>query len=168
MRNRVWTFRSIFKGTSGVHGVFMAASAKRLSILAVWVTLALAGWQPAAAAEWFTIVGDPQDAAVDTVEVDPTSIMGVGDLKLVKMRANRSATRQNPRGVKFRSFESIAEFDCARRSARYVRTQFFEAALWRSPTATVDYGTTSDSLMVFRAMEPNPSERIIRAVCTYR
>ncbi|RYX95815.1 MAG: hypothetical protein EOO28_10425 [Comamonadaceae bacterium] len=132
------------------------------------LALALGAGTVNAAAEWFTIVGDPRDPAVDTVQVDPTSIMGVGDLKLFKLRVNRQATRQNPRGVKFRSFESIAEVDCDRKAARYVRTQFYEAPLWQSSSTAVDYGTTTDSPMVFRAMEPNPADRIIRAVCTYR
>lgn len=114
---------------------------------------------------WLTMVGNPQEPKIDTVQVDAMSIMGVGDLKLIKLRASRQSVRTSPLGIQFRSFEAIGEIDCISRTARYVRTTFFGSPLWQSPIKTVDYGSERLSVMAFRGIEPNPTEKIVRAAC---
>lgn len=120
----------------------------------------------AAASEWFTVVGDPRRSNADSVEVDPTNLAAVGNLKLVKVRTNRATLRTNPRGVKFRSFEATVEIDCDQLTARYVRTQFYSEPLWKAPIDMIDYGASEESPMVFRGVEPNPAKRIIKAACS--
>lgn len=119
----------------------------------------------ASASEWFTVVGDPTRASVDTVAVDPTNLAAVGNLKLVKVRVSRAVQRTNPRGVLFRSFEATVEIDCEHQTGRYLRTQFYSEPLWSTPIDVIEYGASADSPMVFRSMTPNPSQRIIKAAC---
>ncbi len=131
--------------------------------LALACSVALA---QAAAPAWFTVVGDPDDAATNTVQVDPAALQVDGDRRTLRMRVNRSAERTNPLGVKFRSFESVVLFDCAARTAGYVRTEFHALPLWKGmPHQVIDYPPGTVSPMAFRDMTPNPAPRIIRAAC---
>ena len=116
---------------------------------------------------WLTVVGDPADAGTNTVQVDPVLISVDGPIRLMRIRLNHAAQTASPQGVKFRSFQSIVEFDCDVKSARYVHTEFHAAPLWKgAPHTTVDYKAGELPPMVLREMKPNPAERIIKAACS--
>ncbi|MBI2727682.1 MAG: hypothetical protein HYX42_15690 [Polaromonas sp.] len=118
-----------------------------------------------AQAHWFTVIGDDRDAALDTIQVDPES-MTSGDMRTLRVRVNRAATRTSWDNVPYRSYRSLVTFDCVNRSARYVSITYFMQALWKGEShKTADYTTGTPRPMLFRDVSPNPSARIIRAAC---
>ena len=119
----------------------------------------------AAPSTWFTVMGSSRNAAANTVEVNPVAINDAGDVKTMRLRVNRTSMRRNWEGVPYRSYESEVEFDCRARRAHYVVATFYMAPLWQGdPHQTTDY-TRDPRPMLFRDMEPNPTERILRAAC---
>lgn len=116
-------------------------------------------------ATWFTVIGDDRDAALDTIQVDPES-MTSGDIRTLRVRVNRAAARTSWDQVPYRSYNSLVTFDCVNRSARYVTITYYMQPLWRGEShKTSDYMTGPPRPMLFRDVNPNPSERIIRAAC---
>ncbi len=128
----------------------------------------LAHAQAPAQTTWFTVAGNPMDAAVDTVQVDPVALGIEGPLKTMNVRVSRSTLRTNWEGVPYRSYESEVAFDCRARRADYRMATFYMAPLWQgAPHVTTDYARDPKP-MVFRDMSPNPTSRIIRAACRLR
>lgn len=115
---------------------------------------------------WLTLLGDPGNAAVDTIEVDPRPLSVNEQQRTLKLRVNRSALRANRDGVPYRSFESRVVFDCNNKTARYAQLSFYMLPLWQGPShKTVAHSATEPRWVEFRSLEPNPLARIIRAAC---
>ena len=117
---------------------------------------------------WLTIVGSQDDPAVDTILIDPTTVAPQGNLRFMSIRLNRAGKRNSTDGISFRSFESEVEFDCARRSARFTKTQFYDGPSWTLPGRLINYSSTTVRSMDFRGIEPNPKNRLISAACGVR
>jgi hypothetical protein len=119
----------------------------------------------ASGAAWFTVAGHPDDPAADTVQVDPVAIMVAGERRTMNVRVSRSQDRANWEGVPYRSYEARVAFDCRARKAEYRFARFYMAPLWQGEAhKTTDY-SNDPRPMRFVDMEPNPSDRIIRAAC---
>lgn len=115
---------------------------------------------------WFTVTGNPDDATLNTVQVDPKPEDGVDGLKTMRLRVNRSAQRTSWDGTPYRSYEARVLFDCPRKSARYLTITYYDSPLWQGrPHKTTDYTRGPERLMLFRDVEPNPTARIVRAAC---
>lgn len=124
----------------------------------------LAAGVAAAQPTWLTVLGDPADPAVNTVEVDPVD--HDQDERSLRVRVNRSAPRTSWDGVPYRSYEAVVLFDCTRKSARYQTITFFAQPLWRGDALrSVDYSTGPARMMEFRDVHPNPLQRIVHAAC---
>lgn len=122
---------------------------------------------PAVAAEhtWFTITGDAARPDAETVQVDPVALRTDGDARTMRVRVSRSQERRNWDDVPYRSYESDVVINCRTRRAYYVQASFFRQAVWQGePHHDADY-RKSPQPMLFRGMNPNPTERIIRAAC---
>lgn len=135
-----------------------------MSKLLLLVLLAL----PAAWADnpWLTVMGDPTNAVVDTIQVDPIPVSVSGDLRTMRVRVNRVSERNNWDGVAYRSYESSVLFDCASNTARYLEIKFYRQPLWLGqPYASVAYHSTLPRWMLFGGVDPNPYQRIIYAAC---
>lgn len=127
------------------------------------LALAAAGVQ--AQTGWFTVTGNPDDASVDTVQVDPVAIRTAGDLKTMNVRVSRSQPRINWDGVPYRSYESRVVFDCRAGKAGYLYASYYLEPLWQgAPHKLADYADRPRP-MLFRDIEPNPTERIVRGAC---
>ena len=127
--------------------------------------LAVVGGHAEAQTGWFTVTGNPVDASVDTVQVDPVALASSGSLKTMNVRVSRSAERLNWEKVPYRSYESQVVFDCRARKAAYRLATFYRQPLWEGPPhATTDYAANPRP-MLFLDVEPNPTNRIIRAAC---
>jgi hypothetical protein len=128
------------------------------------VLLALPGaWAEEA---WLTILGDPTNAVVDTIQVDPIPVSVVGDLRTMRVRVNRLSERNNWDGIAYRSYESTVLFDCASNTARYLEIKFYLQPLWLGQAHTaVAYPSTLPRWMLFGGVEPSPYQRIIYAAC---
>ncbi|RYY95237.1 MAG: hypothetical protein EOO24_23230 [Comamonadaceae bacterium] len=114
---------------------------------------------------WFTVIGNPNAPDVDTVQVNPVAIASTPERKTMYVRVSRAAQRNNWEGVPYRSYESQVAFDCRARKASYLIASFYMAPLWAGdPHNTTDY-TDKPRPMLFRDVEPNPTQRIVRAAC---
>lgn len=115
---------------------------------------------------WLTIVGAPEDPAVNTIQVDPSSIEREDDLRTMRIRVNRSTVRTSWDGVNYRSYEAWVQIDCRDHSARYKSISFHVQPVWRGKVLrTVDYSKGVVRAMGFRDVVPNPNRRIIFAAC---
>lgn len=115
---------------------------------------------------WFTVLGDPQEPGVNTIEVDPVPVSVQGEVRTMKIRVSRSLARTSWDGVPYRSYTSTVQFDCAHKSARYLSLDFYREPLWKGEshqTSTYPEGTVRR--MEFRDVTPNPTQRLIRAAC---
>lgn len=118
---------------------------------------------------WLTVVGDPQDAAANTVEVDPRPVAVYGNLRTMKVRVNRAAQKPSREGVPYRSFESQVVFDCVNMIARYTTITYYMLPVWQGPShKTVVFPDNPARTVEFRSLQPNPTARIIRAACQSR
>ncbi|MGB4115999.1 MAG: hypothetical protein WBK51_05590 [Polaromonas sp.] len=120
-----------------------------------------------AAAAWFTIIGDSKLPDVDIVEVDTQNMNLSGSEKTLHIRVNRSNLRTSWDGVSYRSYTAMVLVNCSAKTARYQSLVFYMQPIWSD--ASHKTSVYSDSVvrpMLFRSMEPNPTERIIRAACS--
>jgi len=114
---------------------------------------------------WFTVMGDPDNAGLNTVQVDP--IDHDGDPRTMRVRVSRSAPRTSWDGVPYRSYTSTVSFDCEKSTARYLRITYYRQPGWQGEAGqTVDYTTGTPRMMEFRDVTPNPMQRIIHAACS--
>jgi len=136
------------------------------TMLAQAPTPAVLATQPDGAnSSWFTVLGDPSDPSVTTIEIDPRPVAVKGESRTMLIRLNRSRDRVSTDGVRFRSYVSEVEFDCAGKIARFTSTQFYEKPLWTAPGQKQEYASTRVRPMEFRDIEPNPRDRVVRAAC---
>ncbi|SFU33030.1 hypothetical protein SAMN05216350_101355 [Polaromonas sp. YR568] len=115
---------------------------------------------------WFNVLGDPHDANVNTIEVDPVPVAVNGELKTMKIRVSRSEQRKSWDGVPYRSYTSTVVFDCAHKSARYVSLDFYMEPAWKGAShKTSTFTPEVKRPMEFRDVTPNPTQRLVRAAC---
>ena len=115
---------------------------------------------------WLTVLGDPDDLSVNTIEVDPIPVSLPGLQRIMHVRVSRSAPRINWDGVPYRSYESKVLFECDKHKARYVSIVFYLQPGWTGVShRTSEYSKADARRMEFRDVKPNPTLRIIRAAC---
>lgn len=115
---------------------------------------------------WFTVLGDRSDPAVNTIEVDPAPISVSEGLRTMRVRVSRSVDRVSWDGVPYRSYVSEVVFDCPNRTARYTSLTFYRRPLWAGESHNTSVYTRSNPrAMLFLDVNPNPTARIIRAAC---
>lgn len=116
--------------------------------------------------EWFTVVGDVNDATVNTIQVDPRPIAVNGQQRTMKLRVNRAALRVGREGIPYTSYEALVVFDCAERTGRYTQVVYFMQPFWKGESHKTSVYTRADPRMLsFMNVVPNPAARIIRAAC---
>ncbi|MDB5895552.1 MAG: hypothetical protein JWQ88_3083 [Rhodoferax sp.] len=130
------------------------------------MTAALCMGQTAHADDWLTIQGDPTSPTVDTVQVVPDSITVFDDLRTIKIRVSRSASRRAYDGQPYRSYEAVAEIDCEQRLARYRRHTYFVEPLWAGIGRHYTPPEGKLPELAFRSISPNPAQRLIQAACS--
>ena len=115
---------------------------------------------------WFNVMGDAADESVNTIEVDPTPVSITGETRIMRVRVSRSEDRVNWDGIPYRSFVSDVLFDCPNTTARYLSIDYYRVPAWKGESYLRRvYSQTEPRLMLFRNVEPNPYQRIIRAAC---
>jgi hypothetical protein len=115
---------------------------------------------------WFNVMGDPKDATVNTIEVDPVPVAVSGDLKTMRIRVSRSEQRTSWDGVPYRSYTSTVVFDCANKKAQYLSLDFYMEPAWKGAShKTSTYTGEVKRPMEFRDVTPNPTQRLVRAAC---
>lgn len=115
---------------------------------------------------WLTVMGDPTNAGVDTIEVDPIPVSVEGDHRTMRVRVSRSSQRTNWDGIPYRSYESTVLFDCVSNTARYLEIKFYMQPSWKGePHKAASYPGSMPRWMLFGEVDPNPYQRIIHAAC---
>lgn len=129
----------------------------------VGLVLGCAAWGQT---QWFTVLGDPANPAVDTIEVDPSPVSVTVEAQTMRVRVSRSTLRKSWDGVPYRSYVSDVVFDCANKKARYSALVFYMEPLWQGTSHnTSTYSRDKPRWMEFRDVRPNPNQQIIRAAC---
>ena len=119
-----------------------------------------------ASTDWLTVLGDPADTAVNTIQVNPQPLEVRGFTRMMQVRVSRSAERTSWDGVPYRSYESVVAFDCQRRVARYQTIRYFKSPAWSGqPYRSVNYQSGEPRLMQFRDVQPNPNQKLVSAAC---
>lgn len=130
----------------------------------LWAALLASTGALAQTPTWFTVTGDPEDPAVNTIQVDPVDTDH--DLRTLRVRVSRSTPRTSWDGVPYRSYNANVLFECAKNRARYLTISYFKEPRWvGEPFKTVDYTTGPQRMMEFRDVAPNPTQRILHAAC---
>lgn len=115
---------------------------------------------------WFTVLGDPANPSLDTIEVDPSPLSVTAEAQTMRVRVSRAKLRKSWDGVPYRSYESEVVFDCVNKKARYTALVFYMQPLWQgSSHNTSTYTRNNPRWMEFRDVSPNPKKQIIRAAC---
>lgn len=135
-----------------------------MRLVAVLAVLCAAS-SAAAEINWFTVTGNPQRTDVDTIQVDPVALSRAAGTATMRVRVSRAAERTNWFGVPYRSYEGEVLFRCDVRQAEYLRATYFLEPLWRGPSHRVDDYKGERPPMRFKGVDPNPTERIVRAAC---
>jgi len=111
-------------------------------------------------------MGDTSSPVANTVQVDPQPFEVKGPVRALKVRVSRSGGRISSDGVPYRSYVSIVQFDCTRRNARYREVDYYMAPLWQGePHQHRDYSGGEPQYLKFQGVEPNPTQRLVNAVC---
>lgn len=132
-----------------------------------WIPIVLSGVLSGhASAAWFNIVGDPTKPTEDVVEVDVGTLSPYQSTRTLLIRVNRTTHRTSWDGVAYRSYTAQVLFECTKPSAYYQSITFFKDPLWVGDTTTVQYEKEPRREMQFRAIQPNPSARIVKAACS--
>lgn len=131
---------------------------------AVWLVGLLGAQATWAAGEWLTITGDPAQPALDTVQVNPVAVDRSAESRTLDIRVNRAQPRTNWHGVPYRSYTAQVRIRCEERRGEYLSVRMFVEPLWAGAAHEAAY-TDPYPLMRFRDMQPNPTDRIIRAAC---
>jgi hypothetical protein len=131
------------------------------------VLLALCGCYAASAqTQWLSLVGDATEAMEDTVQVEPVTLNRVGNLRTVRIRVSRGTERTSWDGEVYRSYNAEVLIDCVAKTGRYLSIEFFVQPLWQGELhGKAVYSKREIRPMLFRDMEPNPTQRLIRAAC---
>ncbi len=120
---------------------------------------------------WFNVIGDPHDIQQNTVEVDVVPISSTPDglVRTMRLRVSRSEQRKSWDGIPYRSYLSQVEFNCRDRTARYINLTYFMQPGWMGEShASSTHPASRPRWMRFVDMNPNPTERLIRAACQPR
>lgn len=113
---------------------------------------------------WFTVTGDAQDDAAETVQVDPVARTAAPHR--MQVRVSRAEPRISWDGIPYRSFTADVQVDCAAGRARYASIAYHLQPRWQGPVhREVDYRSGEPRWMEFRDMKPNPMRRIVAAAC---
>ncbi|MDA7418688.1 hypothetical protein PGB34_20135 [Xenophilus arseniciresistens] len=134
---------------------------KRVYLLCAWMLAGSPAW---AQGEWLTLSGDPARPEVDTVQVNPIAVERSAQARTLDIRVNRSRTRRNWEGVPYRSYTAQVRIRCEERRGEYLNLRMYLQPLWVGPVQEAGYDEPRPP-MLFKDVEPNPTERIIRAAC---
>jgi hypothetical protein len=132
------------------------------------LVLALGGGHCAAwsQSQWLSLVGDATDAKEDAVQVDPVTLNRAGALRMVRIRVSRATERESWDGEAYRSYNAEVQIDCAAGTGRYLSIEFFAQPFWQGDAhGKTLYAKREIRPMLFRDMDPNPTQRLIRAAC---
>lgn len=114
---------------------------------------------------WLTVIGDVTNPAVDTVEVATSTVAREGELRLMKIRTHRMHERVTFESKPYRSYLGQIQIDCTAEEARFRELRYFRGPLWTGQVRDVAFPRDAMPKVVFRDVQPNPVQRIVRAAC---
>lgn len=131
--------------------------------------LALMGPFVQAQDAWLTVVGNPGDPESDIVDIQPQSLPSSPGGANYLVRVNRAKLRSSWDDIPYRSYTTSVVIDCYAKKSRHVSIAFHMMPLWAGkPHKTQVFSAAEERPMLFLSIEPNPTDRIIRAACMRR
>ena len=130
------------------------------------LVLAMLSLPAAAGHGLLTLQGDPFDPGAETVQVDPTALNVMDDIRTMPVHVSRGHVRTGYDGTAYRSYRAITRVRCTPKDARFQQLELFEGPLWTGTSRTIAYPEGRMPPMQFKDMSPNPTERILTAACT--
>jgi len=124
--------------------------------------------QTATRSNWFTVMGDPVNPALNTIEVDPIPLETTEAGRTMRIRVSRSSQRTSWDGIAYRSYRATVLVNCTDGKAWYLSLDFHRDPLWQGTAYRTSVFTRDQQQqrpMLFLDVEPNPTQRIIRAAC---
>lgn len=115
---------------------------------------------------WLTLAGDPQIPQVDTVQVQPDTLVVFAEFRTIHIRVNRAGTRPGYDGQPYRSYNGLVHVNCDSKKARFRKLQLFADPIWAGAERSVEYTDKNMPPMAFAGMQPNPNTRIVQAACS--
>ena len=123
-------------------------------------------WPTRATTNWLTLVGNPRDAAVSTIEVYALPVVVSDNLRSLDIRVNRDQQSLSSEGIPFRSYSATILVDCYENKARFTTAAFYMTPLWEgTPHKIASWSAAQVRPVLFRNFDPNPRDKIIRAAC---
>ena len=117
-------------------------------------------------ANWFTVLGDRAAPQLNTIEVDPAPLETSDAGRTMRIRVSRSTQRTSWDNVPYRSYYATVLFNCTEGKAHYLSLTFYNEPLWKGTShKTSTYSRDNPRPMLFLDVEPNPTQRIIKAAC---
>lgn len=112
---------------------------------------------------WFAIMGNADDASVDTVEIDVSDIGARGFVQNMDLRVNLAHQRTMDTGEKYTSYQSVIAIDCGSNSIFHITQTRFVGPLWTGAQTTQSF--SDNRPMAFGNLSPSPSIKILKAAC---
>ncbi|QHJ00998.1 hypothetical protein GT347_25205 [Xylophilus rhododendri] len=117
----------------------------------------------AQAVEWFTLIGDKNDPAVDTAQLDSSTLVRKGDRLMLRFRVNLAQARKLDGGEVYQSYVSHITVDCASQSVFHDSQERFPEPFWQGESRTETF--VQPKPMAFGGLSPDPKRRILNAAC---
>lgn len=112
------------------------------------------------------MLGDRTAPQLNTIEVDPAPLEVSDAGRTLRIRVSRSTPRTSWDNVPYRSYYATVLFNCAEGNAHYLSLRFYNEPLWNGMShKTSTYTRDNPRPMLFLDVEPNPTQRIIKAAC---
>lgn len=132
----------------------------RIVPLMVALTLALAS---RADPVWFSVMGQPSQPDVDSVELNVENIPKRGEVARLDLRVNLAKQRLMTGGEKYQSYISVIEIDCSKDSIVHVHQTRYANAFWKGAGTFQKFEQVRP--MAFGGLLPSPKPTILRAAC---
>ncbi|WPB54965.1 surface-adhesin E family protein [Xylophilus sp. GOD-11R] len=120
----------------------------------------------AQAVEWFTVIGDKNDPAVDTAQLDISTVARKNNNLMLRFRVNLAMPRKLGGTEVYQSYVSHITIECATKSVFHEDQIRFRDALWQGPTHSEQF--IQPKPMAFGGLYPDPKPKILAAACQSR
>lgn len=117
----------------------------------------------AQAVQWFTITGDRENKAVDTAELDVSTVGKKADTRTFRFRVSLARPRQDESGQSYQSYLSHITVDCRTSSIFHDDQVRYRDPGWAGPERHETFAQPKP--MAFGGLMPNPRRALLHATC---
>lgn len=118
------------------------------------------------AVEWFTLIGDKSDPAVDTAQLDISTVVRKNANLMLRFRVNLAMPRKIGATEVYQSYVSHITVECPTQSVFHEDQVRYRDPLWQGPTHSEQF--IQPKPMAFGGLYPDPKPKILAAACQSR